>query len=374
MPQGRRILILSNFFTQGYGGTPESVLLLARELATSGIMVDVLCNKGLLRNVHVLDALPAADDVGVFSKTAPPLGAYAAMFVAGSWNVRAPILVLRAALAGIPITYAAKGNLCRIEFEQLRDARRIPYFFLLEWLVFALARRIVFSSFAEQRNSVLPAWLWKRRAVQLEEPFRGRAAEVCRAAVTSSVPTLGFLAEISSRKGLFELIEGLGHYLKEYPDAPVQLRIAGQARRGSEVYLGACRRLAIQNGAAAHIEWCGSVRGEERADFYRSLDLFLCPSRFESFGLTPLEALWHGTAVCLSPDLGMLEYVRDDAPLLRLASLGKEDVAHAIAAFVRDVENWRDRGRAWEGRRAMIRSNGEIAADFARILLDADPP
>jgi glycosyltransferase involved in cell wall biosynthesis len=367
-PHSRRILVVSNFFSQGYGGTPESVLLLARELAPSGIAVDVFCNKGLVRDAQNFDALPAADDPIPFF-AAPSVRDYAALFIAGSWSRRAPLLALKAVLAGVPITYAAKGCLCRIEFERLRDMRRIPYFLLLEWPLLAFARRIVFSSRVERQAYVVPTWLWRRRAVQLEEPFRGGAlgAETAPA----PIPTLGFLAEISSRKGLLELIDGLGHYLAQHKNAPVRLRIAGQVRRGSQGYLNACRGLAERNGAAAHIEWCEPVRGEARADFYRSLDLFLCPSRFESFGLTPLEALWQGTPVCLGPALGVLEYLSPDAPLLRLASLRKEDIAGAIAAFLDNVRDWRDKRRAWEGRHAMMRSNAEIAQDFARILLDA---
>lgn len=374
LPQGRRILVLSNFFSQGHGGTPESVLLLARELAASAIAVDVLCNKGLIRDTQNLQALPAAQ--AAFSPTPPAFDAYGALFIAGSWNRRAPGLALRAAWKGIPITYAAKGCLCRAEFEKLRDMRRIPYFLLVEWLPMALARRIVFSSQAERQASVVPAIFWHSRARQLEEPFRGSAEGAAAASPsvpTPAVPTLGFLAEISPRKGLFELIAGLGHYLAGHKNPILRLRIAGEVRRGSESYFAACRALADQNGAAAHIEWCGAVRGEERADFYRSLALFMCPSRFESFGLTPLEALWQGIPVCLGPDLGVLEYLRADAPLLRLSSLEKDEIANAIAAVVENAPDWRERGRAWQGRHAMTRGNSEIARDFADILLNAEP-
>lgn len=368
-PQGRRVLVLSNFFAQGHGGTPESVLLLAREIAHLAIAVDVFCDRGLLKDAQNRDALPTADDTASFSAATPSPRAYDAVFVAGSWNRRAPLLVLRAVLAGVPVSYAAKGCLCRIEFERLRDMRRVPYLLLIEWWLLALSRRIIFSSDTERWATVLPAWLWRRKAVRLEEPFQG--GEPGPAAAPSPVPILGFLAEISSRKGLFELIDGLGHYLAQRPDMGIRLRIAGQARRGSEAYFRVCRRLAEQNGSAAHIEWCEPVRGEARADFYRSLDLFLCPSRFESFGLTPLEALWQGTPVCLGPQLGVLEYMQPDAPLLRLHALGKEEIADAIATCVDAIEDWRGLGHAWKGRHALTRSNTEIAADFARILLDA---
>src|SRR5579872_2221697 len=115
MTIARRILILCNFFSEGHGGTPESVLLLARELAGQGVATDVFCDKGLLQDAHLRQALPPADDDGSFSARRPHPGAYAALFVAGSWNRRAPQLVLRAAREGVPVSYAAKGCLCRIE-------------------------------------------------------------------------------------------------------------------------------------------------------------------------------------------------------------------------------------------------------------------
>jgi len=365
----RRILVLSSFFTQGHGGTPESVLLLARELAGQRLAIDVLCHKGLLRDAHLRQALPAADDGAVFSAQRPDIGSYAALFVTGSWNRRAPRLVLSAVLKGVAVSYAAKGCLCRIEFERLRDMRRIPYFLLIEWLLLALARRIIFSSRAEQQESVLPRWLWAHKAVSLPEPFWGDQIAASTVA-EGRIPTLGFLAEISPRKGLFELIEGLGHYLAMRPGASIRLKIAGSARKGSEAYFERCRSLARRNGAAAHIEWCAPVRGAQRDDFYRSLDGFICPSRFESFGLTPLEALWRGVAVCAAPNMGVLEYLHPDAPVLRLSALDKDEMARAIGEMADNIESWRGKGRAWRERQALTRANSQIAEDFARVLLD----
>jgi glycosyltransferase involved in cell wall biosynthesis len=365
-PQGRRILILSNFFSQGHGGTPESVLLLARELAAMGLAVDVWCRNGLLKDVQALEALPAADDHALFASQKPAIRAYAAIFIAGSWNRKAPWLALQAFIAGVPVSYAAKGCLCRIEFSRLRDMRRIPYLLLVEWLPIALARRLVFSSRAEQMAYVLPSWLWRRRAVCLAEPFRG---DIAGPRSLAPVLTLGFLAEISARKGLFELIDGFGHFLSSHPDIRARLLIAGAPRRGSEAYLRACRTLAAQNGAAACIEWLEPVRGRDRRDFYCSLDLFMCPSRFESFGLTPLEALWQGTPVCAAPAMGVLEHLAPDAPVLTMPSLDKCSVATAIAAFAKDPEGWRAGGQAWKASHALRRTNAEIAAEFADILL-----
>lgn len=364
---GTRILILSNFFSEGHGGTPESVLLLANHLAGQGIATDVLCNKGLARDAQVLDSLPDAGGDAVFVQNKPPLRSYAALFVAGSWNRRAPMLVIRAAFAGVPVAYAAKGCLCRAEFTRLRDMRRVFYFLLVEWLLLVLARRIVFSSRAEQVNSILPRWLWRSKAALAPEPFSWDSS-VSMPSPNSGV-VLGFMAEISARKGLLELIAGLNRYLALHPDAKIQLKIAGQVRRGSEAYWEQCRALTRSGGAESHIEWCSPVRGAQRRHFYQSLSLFMCPSRFESFGLTILEALWQGTPVCAAPAIGALEYLHAQAPVLRLNALNADEIARAIAVLAGDRWGWRERACDWMGRDAMTRNNGDIAREFAAILL-----
>jgi glycosyltransferase involved in cell wall biosynthesis len=364
---GGRILVLSNFYAEGHGGTPESVHLLARELRSFGVRVDVACNVGLLRDVQECAALPTAADHAAFCRNKPDPAQYNALFVAGSWNPRAPLLVLKAVRAGIPVAYAPKGCLCRAEFSRPRDMRRVPYLLLVEWLLLMMARHVIFSSKAEQAQSVVPGWLWRRKVALLPEPFRGDIP-VSAARQNAGIVAIGFLAEITPRKGLAELIAGLGRHLRSRPSSPVRLRIAGEARPGSEVYLGFCRSLAELNGAAGQIEWCGPIRGSARQEFYNSLNAFMCPSRFESFGLTPLEALWHGKPVCASAGMGVLEYLHEDAPVLRLASLDENTVAAAIDNIVDNAEDWRRRGEDWHGRSALDPDNAHIARSFAQLF------
>jgi glycosyltransferase involved in cell wall biosynthesis len=367
-PTAKRILVLSNFYTEGHGGAPESVHLLARELRTFGIRVDVACNMGLLHDVQERAALPGVADHKAFSRKKADAAKYDALFVAGSWNTRAPLMVLSAVRAGIPVAYAPKGCLCQAEFSRLRDMRRVPYLVLVEWLLLMIARRVIFSSQAEQAQSVVPNWLWRRKVALLPEPFRGDILPDTAKRITGTV-TIGFMADISPRKGLAELITGLGRHLRGRPSSPVQLRIAGQARRGSEAYFRYCRSLAELNGTAGRIEWCGLIRGSVRQDFYEALNGFMCPSRFESFGLTPLEALWHGKPVCASAGMGVLEYLHKDAPVLRLASLDETTVAAAIDDMVDNAESWGARGEQWRGRSALDRDNAHIALGFTQLLL-----
>jgi glycosyltransferase involved in cell wall biosynthesis len=362
MPRdGRRVLVLCNHFTEGNGGTPESVLLLARQLDCLGIACDVSCDRGLCRDVGVRHQLPRAGEDNVFEPSIPPPAGYGALFVAGSWNLRSPAMVLRARLAGLPVVYAAKGCLSRIEFTRLRDMRRIPYLLLVEWWLLAAARHIVFTSSIEREACVVPHLLWGRKAVVVPEPFEGSAA-VAPAARDGA--TIGFLAEISPRKGLLELIDGFGVFLAKHPDSALRLKIAGMPRAGTQAYMETCKARSIRNGSAHRIEWLGAVRGAARDVFYSGLDLFVCPSRFESFGLTVLEALWQGTPVCSGRCLGVLEFLRREAPVAMMSSLRDADVAQSLAGFLAV----QPAAGAWRGQQAGMQSNRSIAQAFARLF------
>lgn len=357
----RRVLVLSNYFTQGHGGAPESVLLLARQMAPLGIACDVYCAQGLCRDAGRRETLPGPDEAHGFEKSGPSYADYGAILVAGSWNLRAPLAVLRARSAGLPVVYAAKGCLCRVEFTRLRDMRRVPYLLLIELWLLLMARHIVFSSRLERDACVVPAWLWRRKAVTIPEPFEGRA--VAEPAARDGV-SIGFLADISARKGLLELIAGFGLFLAQHPGSALRLRIAGQPRAGYRAYWEACKALAMRNGSADRIEWLGLVGRPARDAFYAGLSLFVCPSRFESFGLTVLEALWQGVPVLAGRRLGVLEFLGKDAPVAVMPALGDADIAQALSAFAAAPPA----AGAWRGQPAGTQTNNEIALAFARLF------
>jgi glycosyltransferase involved in cell wall biosynthesis len=57
------------------------------------------------------------------------------------------------------------------------------------------------------------------------------------------------------------------------------------------------------------VEFVGAKRGKELGDYYRMADVFVFPSRWETFGLVMIEAMACGTPVAAYPCQGPLDVV-----------------------------------------------------------------
>lgn len=65
-----------------------------------------------------------------------------------------------------------------------------------------------------------------------------------------------------------------------------------------------------QMGISDKVFFAGFLRGRELSSLYKAADLFVMPSVSEPFGLTPLEALIHGTPVLVSKQTGVSEVLK----------------------------------------------------------------
>jgi glycosyltransferase involved in cell wall biosynthesis len=362
-----RILIVTKSFRQGFGGTPESVLLLARNLSEIGVVCDVASDEGLTKEAHLLKELPSSGTRGA-SLTNIAMESYAGLFIAGPWLFRALGLTLRAKLRGVPVSYAPKGALGSADFARLRDIKKVPYLLMLEIFLLLLAQKIVFSSPEECNNCIVPSIVWRRKQVVVPEPFA--PSSLSRAAPKrSGPPVLGFLAEIRPLKGLRELVEAMA-MLGRYPGGDhIRLRIAGIPRPGSERYFAEILAFIERNGLTDRIEWIGRILGDEqRTAFYDSLDVFVCPSKSESFGYTPLEALWHGLPVVMGANIGVRAFIPKGAPVATFTKIEPEEIATGIWGMVLRVPLLREEGLVWRERQIANLGGKSLAKQFMTIF------
>ena len=105
---------------------------------------------------------------------------------------------------------------------------------------------------------------------------------------------------------------------------------------GSKVVVGDGPQLAALRERYPHVTFLGAMTGEALADIYASADIFVFPSRTDTFGIVLLEALASGLPVAAYPVTGPLDVLGDGvggrlSEDLRAAALGALDISPAEA-------------------------------------------
>ena len=89
-------------------------------------------------------------------------------------------------------------------------------------------------------------------------------------------------------------------------------------------------RFVEHSGLSDSVEFLGPVAHHDRAEFYRGTDIFVATSRFESFGLTVLEALHSGCVTLTGRSLGVLEYVAQNPSLVVCDGLAENEIVDGL--------------------------------------------
>jgi glycosyltransferase involved in cell wall biosynthesis len=159
-------------------------------------------------------------------------------------------------------------------------------------------------------------------------------------------PVIGALGRLDDIKGFDVLLRAAAKLRGQGVD--FRLKLAGD---GPE--MGALRRLSDGLGLSDRVEFVGWVSNP--GDFLTTIDLFVMPSRYESFGLVVIEAMAAGVPVITSDIEGPCEILKggalgtlfrneDDADLARAMGvvfhgwtrafrMARDAQAHAVATF-----------------------------------------
>lgn len=304
----RRLLASVTRFCQGCGGVPESLRLLANALQDV-VDIDVLDLDGVVRDIGALEALPQtrAPDSSGFD-----LGAtYDAFMIFGPWQRQlfsAPAAEILAAQKSV--YYLPRGGLCHIEFNSLqKKLKKYAYYAGFERRLVARARTLVLSSDQERDQAHLPRDTARRARIIPDFVAESRPSGLATPHAAPERPvTFGAMAELHPRKGIVPAIHAFAAF-KARSAEPCQFLIGGAAHPSTPGYLDEIRATIATHGLGEAVTLLGPIAAGDRESFYRSLDVFVSPSEFESYGLTVLEALNRDVAVVTTAHVGILQWL-----------------------------------------------------------------
>lgn len=160
-----------------------------------------------------------------------------------------------------------------------------------------------------------------------------------------SIHTLVFVGHIAWRKGLDVLLKAMAR-LK---DLNLHLDIVGQFDENSD-YFKKIKRIMDENGLEKAISFHGCLDPEQLARLYTQADVFVFPSRHETFGMVLVEAMSFGLPIVASAIPTTVEIVGNNINGVLYDTESSEALVRAIRRLA-SAPNFR---------RSIVRNNMEI--------------
>ena len=117
-------------------------------------------------------------------------------------------------------------------------------------------------------------------------------------------PYLLTVARLEKKKGIDILLRAYERVAERVDDLNLVIAGDGPERESLE-------RLVGRLGLARSVKFLGTVTGAEKVALYKGCAFFVCPSRWEPFGITNLEAMAAGKTVVATRVGGIPEIVQD---------------------------------------------------------------
>ena len=253
--------------------------------------------------------------------------------------------------------------------------------------------KLVFTSASQRRQTGLTRWLIRRMdavvatstktASYLEVPAQvimhgidldGFSPPQDRAALRRSLglpeegPLLGCYGRIRASKGTDIFVEAMIATLGRMPGHAL---VMGRAVDKDRAFFDRLRARVDQAGLSDRIHFLPEVPVQDMADWYRVLDLYVAPQRWEGFGLTPIEAMACGVPV-VATRVGAFEQIVTE----QTGALVDPGDAAALAEAVRQafgpdrpIDTWARHARPHVARHFSIeREASELVALYRRLL------
>lgn len=336
----------------GGGGSVERIYQLSKYLALAGEDCSILTTKQgwdqdhvrKLGNVKVV-ALPYVSGrlripLGLFSWLRRHIRDYDVVHLAMNWTVINVIAYFYLRFYKRPYVYSAMGWLTidgRSKF-----IKRIYRVFFTRSMVrqskmcIAVTKREVneYEKLGVDRNKIVLI----PNGLTIDELLTVQNDEIFRTAYRiDSRPFILFIGRLNLIKGPDLLIQAFAEIQNDFPD--YQLVIAGN----NYGFLDELKRLVQFRKIDNKVTFLGPIFGREKFSAYRSADLFVIPSRFDTMTIVALEAAAAGVAVLLTKQCDFDELQQAGGGLAVEATV--EGIAKGLRTLLLDREKLHEMGK-----------------------------
>lgn len=299
-----------------YGGPTMSVAKLSEQLVIKGCIVEVFTttangktelpvnpnNKAVVDGVSVTYFKRLTKDHTHFSpglliklwKEAP---GFDVIHIHAWWNLVSVFSALIALIRKTPVLISPRGTLSTYSFSNKNSLAK-------KLLHNMLGKRLLKNSYLHATSSaeqnVLLEIIKPKMIFNIPNFVKLNNAIIKQTTKASPVLKLLFLSRIEEKKGLDILLHAL-----PLINIPYHLTIAGD---GDKNYIAVLKNIARYNLSSKHISWIG-FQNENKFDVLHDHQLLILPSYNENFGNVVIESLSVGTAVLISEQVGLADYV-----------------------------------------------------------------
>lgn len=145
--------------------------------------------------------------------------------------------------------------------------------------------------------------------------------------------TLGYIGRITATKGMSELYDACK--ILQEKKLPFELNIAG-IEGDNEHYIDQFRTLL-----GANFHYSGIVSGNEKREFFRSIDVFVLPSYFEGLPMSLLEAMSYGAVSVVTAVGSIPNVIKDGVNGILIKDHEVEPIVESVVKIANDA-NLRD--------------------------------
>ena len=238
------------------------------------------------------------------------------------WNMVSVLSCLISLMRGVPVIVSPRGTLSPYSFSNKNK-------FIKNWIHQLLGKPLLNKCYmhvtSERENTAISSLVKPKNIITIPN-FVKLPAKTNGVDNTPGIPIkLLFFSRIEEKKGLDILLNALFKV-----SVPYHLTIAGN---GDIEYINQLKIHAAQLGIDKHITWAGFYN-EDKFILLGKHDLFILPSHDENFANTVIESLSVGTAVLISENVGLHDYVAEK----KLGWICKTN-AESMSTYIDDIGN-----------------------------------